>query len=184
MQLVVNGRLHEVDVDPETPLLWVLRDHLSLTGAKYGCGIGQCGSCTVQVNGAAVRSCTVPVAGLDGAQIRTIEGLGAKGLHSVQQAWIDEQVPQCGYCQPGMIMATVALLEKDPAPSDEVIDANITNLCRCGTYIRIRRAIHRAARSLAEDVASFPDDLDHGHGQDHDQSQDENQNQDRGHSDA
>jgi len=148
----VNGREVTVDVEDDTPLLWVLRDTLGLTGTKFGCGVAACGACTVQVDGQAVRSCVLPVVAVAGKQIRTIEGLKVEGpgedrqLHKVQQAWIDHQVPQCGYCQSGMIMAAVALLEKNPAPSDEDIDRNITNICRCGTYQRIRRAVHAAAK--------------------------------------
>lgn len=128
------------------PLLWALRDLLKLTGTKYGCGIAQCGACTVHVDGKAVRSCVVPVATVAGKSVTTIEGLAADGeLHPVQAAWIDEQVPQCGYCQPGMIMTAAALLAENPAPTDADIDRSITNICRCGTYPRIRRAIHRAA---------------------------------------
>jgi isoquinoline 1-oxidoreductase alpha subunit len=142
----LNGAEVSVDVPGEMPLLWVLRDTLGFTGTKYGCGIALCGACTVHINGQAARSCSVPVSAIAGRRITTIEGL-AKGsaLHPVQQAWIDEQVPQCGYCQPGMIMAVSALLEQHPQPDDETINAAITNICRCGTYPRIRRAIHRAA---------------------------------------
>lgn len=130
------------------PLLWVLRDLLKQTGTKYGCGVAQCGSCTVHVDGAASRSCVLPVAGIAGKSVTTIEGLAGGGeLHRVQAAWIEEQVPQCGYCQPGMIMAAAALLAENPDPSDADIDRSITNICRCGTYPRIRRAIHRAART-------------------------------------
>ena len=139
----VNGRGHSVDVEPETPLLWVLRDTLGLTGTKFGCGIGACGACTVHVDGRAVRSCSFPVSGAEGAAVTTIEGLAADGtLHKVQEAWITHQVPQCGYCQSGMIMAVTAMLEARPHPSDEQIDATITNICRCGTFARVRRAIH------------------------------------------
>ena len=146
--LEVNGRTRSVDVDPQTPLLWVLRDALGLTGTKFGCGISACGACTVHLDGRAVRTCTLPVSAAEGASITTIEGLaGDDKLHRVQQAWIDEQVPQCGYCQSGMIMAVSALLEQRPDPSDEQIDAAITNICRCGTFVRIRRAIHAAAKA-------------------------------------
>jgi len=139
-----------IDVAGDTPVLWVLRDRLGLTGTKYGCGIAQCGACTIHVDGQAVRSCALPVAAVEGSALTTIEGLaGADGLHPLQQAWIDEQVPQCGYCQPGMIMAAAALLATEPQPDDAVIDAEITNICRCGTYPRIRRAIHRASRGMA-----------------------------------
>ena len=146
--LEVNGRTRSVDVDPQTPLLWVLRDTLGLTGTKFGCGISACGACTVHLDGRAVRTCTLPVSAAEGASITTIEGLAQDGaLHNVQQAWIDNQVPQCGYCQSGMIMAVSALLEQRPDPSDEQIDAAITNICRCGTFVRIRRAIHAVAKA-------------------------------------
>jgi aerobic-type carbon monoxide dehydrogenase small subunit (CoxS/CutS family) len=148
--LVVNGRSVTVDVPPDTPLLWVLRDALNLTGTKYGCGIGLCGACVVHVDGEAQPSCLWPVETVAGKRITTIEGLGAEGLHPVQAAWIQEQVPQCGYCQPGQIMAASALLARNPAPTDADIDAAMArNLCRCGTYQRIRRAIHTAARGGA-----------------------------------
>ncbi|HEY8351920.1 MAG TPA: (2Fe-2S)-binding protein [Sphingomonadales bacterium] len=150
--LKVNGESHRLDVDGDTPLLWVLRDNLGLTGAKYGCGIAMCGACTVHVDGEAVRSCSLPVADAEGAEIVTIEGLGAKEPHPLQRAWIAEDVPQCGYCQPGMIMAAAALLKDNPDPSDADIDENITNICRCGTYNRIRRAI-RAAAGQGENAA-------------------------------
>jgi isoquinoline 1-oxidoreductase subunit alpha len=144
--LNVNAQIHEVDVEPETPLLWVLRDTIGLNGTKYGCGIAQCGACTVHVDGAAMRSCATPVSMVAGRQITTIEGLAANGvLHKVQQAWIEHDVPQCGYCQSGMIMAVTALLEEKPRPSDLEIDAGITNICRCGTYQQVRAAIHAAA---------------------------------------
>jgi isoquinoline 1-oxidoreductase alpha subunit len=142
----LNGADVEVDVPGDMPLLWVLRDTLGYTGTKYGCGMALCGACTVHVDGQATRSCVVPVAGIAGRDITTIEGIGSlENLHPVQQAWIEEQVPQCGYCQPGMIMAVAAFLETNPAPTDEAINGAITNICRCGTYPRIRRAIHRAA---------------------------------------
>ena len=142
----VNGQAHSLDVEPDTPLLWVLRDTLGLTGTKFGCGIAACGACTVHVNGRAVRSCSFPVSAADGEAITTIEGLAADGaLHPVQEAWIAHQVPQCGYCQSGMIMAVSALLEQRPDPSDEQIEATITNICRCGTFARVRRAIHAVA---------------------------------------
>ncbi|HIE92629.1 MAG TPA: (2Fe-2S)-binding protein [Acidobacteria bacterium] len=141
--LTVNGHTHSVDVGPETPLLWVLRDTLGFTGTKFGCGIGACGACTVQIEGRAVRSCSFPVSGAEGSAVTTIEGLAADGtLHKVQEAWITHQVPQCGYCQSGMIMAVTAMLDERPHPSDEQIDATITNICRCGTFARVRRAIH------------------------------------------
>ena len=146
LTLRVNGSERKVDVSSDTPLLWVLRDTLQLTGTKFGCGAGLCGACTVHVDGAARRSCSTPVSQVVGKNIITIEGLSANGLHPVQQAWIAEDVPQCGYCQVGQIMSAVALLTKTPQPSDEQITAAMTgNICRCGTYDRIRRAIHRAA---------------------------------------
>ncbi len=143
ISLNVNGKIHSVDVEPETPLLWVLRDTIGLTGTKYGCGAGLCGACTVHVNGRAVRSCTLPVQQAAGRAITTIEGLG--GEHPVQAAWVEGSVPACGYCQSGQIMAAVALLAKKRQPTDADIKNEITNLCRCGTYLRIRQAIHRAA---------------------------------------
>ena len=144
-ELTVNGRRVTVDVEPEMPLLWVLRDHLDLPGAKYGCGISVCGACTVLVDGAPMRSCNLPVGSVAGKKVVTIEGLSATGLHRVQQAWIDHEVPQCGYCHTGIILAVVALLDRIPRPTDADIDAAITNLCRCGTYARIRKAIHALA---------------------------------------
>jgi isoquinoline 1-oxidoreductase subunit alpha len=148
LRLSINGRTEEVDVDPDTPLLWVLRDTLGLTGTKFGCGIAQCGACTVHVDGVATRSCSVPVSAVESNQIITIEGLSANGsMHPVQKAWIAHDVPQCGYCQSGMIMAVAALLKDNPQPSDSDIDAAITNICRCGTYNRIRSAIHTAAQA-------------------------------------
>ena len=148
--LTVNGQPRTVDVEPDTPLLWVLRDTLGLTGTKFGCGIAACGACTVHVEGRAVRTCTVPVSAVEGMAVTTIEGLAADGrLHAVQQAWVDHQVPQCGYCQSGMIMAVSALLAQRPDPSDEHIDAAVTNICRCGTFVRVRRAIHAVARGDA-----------------------------------
>lgn len=145
--LNVNGETRAVDVEPETPLLWVLRDTLGLTGTKFGCGIAACGACTVMVDGQAVRTCVTPVSGVAGKRITTIEGLGAAALHAVQRAWIEHQVPQCGYCQSGMIMAAAALLAQKRRPTDAQIDAAITNICRCGTYTRVRAAIHSAARA-------------------------------------
>jgi isoquinoline 1-oxidoreductase subunit alpha len=146
MKLNVNGRAVDVDVEPEMPLLWVLRDELGLEGTKYGCGVAQCGACTVHVNGEAVRSCTMPVSQVAGKKVVTIEGLASgKSLHKVQKAWMDQAVPQCGYCQSGMIMAAAALLAKNPKPSDADIEQGVTNLCRCGTYARVRKAIHVAA---------------------------------------
>jgi len=147
--LVVNGSAHTVDVEPETPLLWVLRDSLHLTGTKFGCGIAQCGACTVLVDGQAIRSCSLPVATFEGRSITTIEGLSPDGTHPLQLAWTDFDVPQCGYCQSGQIMAAAALLMRTPNPSDAEIDAQMTNICRCGTYLRIRQAIHRAAETQA-----------------------------------
>jgi isoquinoline 1-oxidoreductase alpha subunit len=143
----VNGQARSLDLDLDTPLLWAIRDTLGLTGTKFGCGIAACGACTVHVNGKAVRSCSYPVSSAEGAAVTTIEGLAtADTLHKVQQAWIAHQVPQCGYCQSGMIMAVVALLGQHPDPSDDDIDASITNICRCGTFVRVRRAIHAAAK--------------------------------------
>lgn len=149
----LNGREVEFQGDPEMPLLWYLRDHAGLTGTKFGCGVGQCGACTVHVDGQATRSCLFPIAGIDGREVLTIEGLGANGLHAVQRAWIEEDVPQCGYCQAGQIMAAVDLLKRTPAPDDAAI-ASLTNLCRCGTYPRIRRAIKRAAELIGSGDAS------------------------------
>jgi isoquinoline 1-oxidoreductase alpha subunit len=147
IKLTVDGRSREADVEPEMPLLWVLRDVLDVKGPKFGCGIAQCGACTVHVDGEPVRSCSFPVAGAQGKRIVTIEGLASRGrLHPVQQAWIDHQVPQCGYCQGGQIMAAVALLRKNPEPTDQQIDEAMTNICRCGTYARVRTAIHAAAK--------------------------------------
>lgn len=149
IRLNINGKREQIDVDPSTPLLWVLRDHLGLTGTKYGCGIAQCGACTVHMNGAAVRSCQVPAGSASGAEIVTIEGLSKSGDHVLQTLWIEMNVPQCGYCQTGVIMAAADLLRTNPKPSDADIDAAITNICRCGTYPRIRAAIRRAARRIA-----------------------------------
>ncbi len=143
--LVVNGKEHKVDVSPDMPLLWVLRDVMGMTGTKYGCGMALCGACTVHLDGEPVRSCILPVSAAEGKKIVTIEGLSLKGDHPVQQAWVEHQVPQCGYCQSGMVMAAAALLAKTPKPTDADIDAGITNICRCGTYVRIRAAIHTAA---------------------------------------
>ena len=151
LSFTVNGRAVALDVEPEMPLLWVLRDELGLTGTKFGCGIAACGACTVHVDGEAMRSCSVPVGDVAGTAITTIEGLGkAEALHAVQRAWIKHQVPQCGYCQSGMIMAAAAFLAETPRPSDADIDLGVTNICRCGTYNRIRAAIHDAAAELAE----------------------------------
>ncbi|MBV8536883.1 MAG: (2Fe-2S)-binding protein [Alphaproteobacteria bacterium] len=149
IELNINGKLHKVDVDPSTPLLWVIRDHLGMTGTKYGCGIQQCGACTVHLDGEPTRSCGVPVGTVGKAAISTIEAVSRDRSHPVQKAWIAEQVPQCGYCQSGQIMAAVALLRKKPKPSDADIDEAMTNICRCGTYQRIRAAIHRAAAMKA-----------------------------------
>ena len=149
--LTVNGRTYDLEVLPDTPLLWVIRENLGLTGTKYGCGRGLCGACTVHVNGQAMRSCVTPVSSVAGKEITTIEGLSPDGSHPVQLAWIAEDVPQCGYCQPGQIMSAAALLAKKPNPSDAEIDTAMTGiLCRCGTYQRIRRAIHRAADAAGE----------------------------------
>jgi isoquinoline 1-oxidoreductase alpha subunit len=149
ISLVVNGIPHTVDVEPETPLLWVLRDTLKLTGTKYGCGIAQCGACTVMIDDYSARSCSIPVSALAGKAITTIEGLSADGTHPVQLAWIEHDVPQCGYCQSGQIMSAVALLKRTPKPTDSQINAEMSNICRCGTYRRIRAAIHRAAEMQA-----------------------------------
>ena len=145
ISLIVNGRPIAVDAEPDTPLLWVVREHLGLTGTKYGCGIATCGACTLHLDGQAVRSCSFPAGSAAGRRITTIEGLSQNRTHPLQKAWIAEQVPQCGYCQSGMIMAAAALLAERPKPTDEDIDAAITNICRCGTYQRIRKAIHVAA---------------------------------------
>jgi len=150
INLNVNGQSRTVDVDPDTPLLWVLRESLGLTGTKFGCGIGACGACTVHINGMSARSCSIPAASVQGQTIATIEALaGAGQRHAVQEAWIEHQVPQCGYCQSGMVMAVAALLVKTPRPTDQEIDTEITNICRCGTYERIRRAIHAAALKIS-----------------------------------
>ncbi len=146
IRLKVNGTPREFTGDEQMPLLWYLRDELKLRGAKFGCGIGQCGACTVHLNGTARRSCVTPMGAVDGAELTTIEGLaGRAGLHPVQRAWIEENVPQCGYCQAGQIMAVADFLQRNPQPTDDDIDSDLTNICRCGTYHRIRRAIHRAA---------------------------------------
>jgi isoquinoline 1-oxidoreductase subunit alpha len=142
-KLNVNGVEHDVDAEPDTPLLWVLRDYLNLTGTKYGCGIAQCGACAVHVDGQIRRSCVFPLAGVGASKVVTIEGLSKDGSHPVQRMWVEEDVPQCGYCQSGQIMAAVALLREKPKPTDADIDAAMTNVCRCGTYQRVRRAIHR-----------------------------------------
>jgi isoquinoline 1-oxidoreductase subunit alpha len=155
VRLTVNGTTHDIDVDSDTPLLWVLRDVLGLMGTKFGCGIAQCGACTVHIDGRPVRSCALPLSAIAGRPITTIEGLETDGvLHPVQKAWLDLDVPQCGYCQSGMIMAVAALLRDKPSPSKEEIDATITNICRCGTYQRIRAAIHAAAGQRVSGVKS------------------------------
>ena len=146
--LTVNGKAYSLDVESETPLLWIIRDELGMTGTKFGCGIAQCGACTVHVDGEAVRSCSIQVGDVANKSITTIEGLSPDAKHPVQQAWLAEDVPQCGYCQSGQIMAAVAFLKEHPKPTDADIDANLTNICRCGTYVRIRSAIHRAAAQM------------------------------------
>jgi isoquinoline 1-oxidoreductase subunit alpha len=147
--LTVNGATNNIDADAETPLLWVLRDHLSLTGTKYGCGMALCGACTVHVDGVAVRSCVLPLKAVEGKSVTTIEGLSKDRSHAVQRAWIEVDVPQCGYCQSGQLMSAAALLRTNPSPSDADIDAALSgNICRCGTYVRIRKAVHRAAQLL------------------------------------
>ena len=150
LKLTVNGRTRAVDVEPEMPLLWALRGELDLPGTKYGCGIAICGACTVHVDGEPVRSCALPASAAVGKKIVTIEGLSEKGLHRIQKAWIEHEVPQCGYCQTGMIMAAAALLAKKPQPTDADIDGAMTNLCRCGTYPRVRKAIHALAQPAAK----------------------------------
>ena len=146
VKLSINGQVHDVDADPDTPLLWVIRDWLGMTGTKYGCGVAQCGACTVHVNGEPQRSCVLPLAAVGDAAVVTIEGLSPDRSHPVQKAWLQHQVPQCGYCQSGQIMAAAALLKQNPKPSDSDIDQAMTNICRCGTYPRIRAAIHTAVR--------------------------------------
>ena len=149
-QLTVNGKSMDLEAMPDTPLLWLLRDQLGLTGTKYGCGIAQCGACTVHIDGVAMRSCIIPVSKLEGKAITTIEGVGADQLHPVQTAWMEEDVPQCGFCQSGQIMSAIALLNDNPNPTDDDIDASMQgNICRCGTYVRIRRAIKKAAKNPA-----------------------------------
>lgn len=162
LTLKINGETQELDVDPATPLLWVIRESVGLTGTKFGCGIAQCGACTIHLNGSPVRSCVTPVQVAAGQEITTIEGIGSAeaGLHPVQQAWIDEQVPQCGYCQSGQIMSAVALLERNPLPDDnDIDDAMSGNVCRCGTYSRMRRGIKRAAKVM--DAAAEEQETDH-----------------------
>jgi isoquinoline 1-oxidoreductase alpha subunit len=148
ISLSINDRTHQIDVEPDTPLLWAIREQIGLTGTKYGCGVAQCGACTVHLDGEAVRSCVLPVSAAAGKKITTIEGLASgKALHKVQKAWVEHQVPQCGYCQSGMVMAVAALLAKTPKPSDADIDANITNICRCGSFQQVREAIHAATKA-------------------------------------
>jgi len=155
MVLKINGKQYTVEVEPTMPLLWVLRDVLNMTGTKYGCGVASCGACTVHIDGVATRTCVLPVAAVEGKEITTIEGLGSESVRSaVQQAWIDHQVPQCGYCQSGMIMAVESLLMTNPNPDDEAIDQSITNICRCGTYQRVRAAIKTAAKRLQADTVN------------------------------
>jgi len=154
MELKINGKIHQVAVEDNMPLLWVLRDELNMTGTKYGCGVASCGSCTVMLDGVATKTCTLTVKAAVGKEIKTIEGIAENGqLSAVQKAWIEHQVPQCGYCQSGMIMAAEALLDNNPDPSDEDIDQAINNICRCGTYQRVRAAIHTAARWRAEETS-------------------------------
>lgn len=150
IKLDVNGTVHDLDIEDDVPLLWALRDELKLTGTKFGCGVGSCGACTVHLNGVAVRSCQVPVSAVSGQPITTIEGLGAGALAAIQRAWIEHQVPQCGYCQSGMIMAVSALLAGNPTPTDEELAAAVTNICRCGTYPRIRAALASLAKRSGE----------------------------------
>ncbi|MEM7104685.1 MAG: (2Fe-2S)-binding protein [Bacteroidota bacterium] len=151
MELKINGKLHTVDVEENMPLLWVLRDELNMTGTKYGCGVASCGACTVHADGIPVKTCMLPASAFEGQEITTIEGIAEEGqLSDIQKAWIEHQVPQCGYCQSGMIMAAEALLNENPNPTDEDIDATMTNICRCGTYQRIREAIHTAAKNRQE----------------------------------
>lgn len=152
--LHVNGRMAEVEADPSTPLLWVLRDHLGMMGTKFGCGIAQCGACTVHLGGAAVRSCQIPLDSIEGAEVTTIEGLSQNGDHVLQTLWTEMNVPQCGYCQAGMIMAVADLLTSNPKPTNDDIDGTITNICRCGTYPRIRDAIHKAALQIRHGAAA------------------------------
>lgn len=165
IKLNINGQTRELDVDPGTPLLWVIRESLEMCGTKFGCGMAQCGACTVHLDGEAIRSCVHPVGTIGEGEITTIEGIGNEetGLHPVQQAWIEEQVPQCGYCQSGQIMSAVALLEQNPSPSDEDIDQAMRgNICRCGMYNRIRRGIKRAAKELDQSSSTLKTDMNHG----------------------
>ena len=150
VELKINGKSHKVDIEPDTPLLWTIRDTIGLTGTKYGCGIEQCGACTVLIGKRPIRSCGITVGEVVGKNITTIEGLSPDSSHPVQKAWITEQVPQCGYCQSGMILAAVSLLQRKPNPTDKDIDRGMLNLCRCGTYTRVRKAIHSAAEMLKE----------------------------------
>ena len=150
LEIKINGNIHKLDIEPDTPLLWAIRDTIGLTGTKYGCGIQQCGACTVLIKGRPVRSCGVTIEEVSGQDITTIEGLSDDNTHPVQKAWIAEEVPQCGYCQSGQIMAAVSLLERKPNPTDKDIDRGMLNLCRCGTYPRIRKAIHSASKLLKE----------------------------------
>ena len=154
IEFTLNGRAQQLDLDPSTPLLWALRDELGLVGTKFGCGIGQCGACTIHLDGKAMRTCILPLAAVAGRRVTTIEGLEAPGAQAVQQAWQEFSVPQCGYCQSGQVMAAAALLAENPAPSDDDIDRAMTNICRCGTYTRIRKAIHRAAEIRAAEEGS------------------------------
>ncbi|MEZ5044520.1 MAG: (2Fe-2S)-binding protein [Saprospiraceae bacterium] len=148
--LNINGKKHQIDVAPDTPMLWVLRDHANLVGTKYGCGIGQCGACTIHLDGVAVRSCSLPVSGVADQKITTIEGLSEKGDHPLQEAWVEHDVPQCGYCQAGQIMNAAALLKSNPSPSDEEIEAAMNgNICRCGTYVRIKAAVKTASAKMS-----------------------------------
>ena len=147
--LKINGELKEVDVEPDMPLLWVLRDELGLTGTKFGCGVAACGACTVHLNGVATRSCVLPVQAAANSEITTIEGLGKEGLHAVQEAWIEHQVPQCGYCQSGMLMTVAALLENNPNPDDKELEEAVSNICRCGTYQRVRTALESLKQSTS-----------------------------------
>ena len=150
LEIKINGNTHKIDIEPDTPLLWAIRDTIGLTGTKYGCGIQQCGACTVLIKGRPVRSCSITIEEVSGQDITTIEGLSHDNTHPVQKAWIAEEVPQCGYCQSGQIMAAVSLLERKPNPTDKDIDRGMLNLCRCGTYPRIRKAIHSASKLLKE----------------------------------
>jgi isoquinoline 1-oxidoreductase subunit alpha len=149
-KITINGEIREVDVDADTPLLWVIRDHLGMTGTKFGCGIMQCGACTVHIDGQATRSCMLPIESLEGREVTTIEGLSAEGDHPLQQAWVENNVPQCGYCQAGMLMAASSLLDQNPDPSDEEIEQAVSNICRCGTYARVKATIKQVAAAGQE----------------------------------